>query len=165
MANRFVHIIAAALIILITNGTSTRAQDAETQKAIIELMEVTGMMKVMDQLAIIVTQNVIQKYKKKYPDFSEKAATIVQEEMTSAFREGIPLFMAQAMPLYGKYFTKQEINDLIAFYKTKTGQKAMRTYPMLVQEGMAIGQKWGEQIAPDALEKIKTRLRGEGIEL
>ena len=36
--------------------------------------------------------------------------------------------------LYAKYYTEQEIQDLIDFYKTPTGQKAIATLPQLTNE-------------------------------
>ncbi len=41
--------------------------------------------------------------------------------------------------IYAKYFTAKEINDLIAFYKTPTGQKALRIMPQTMAEGRRIG--------------------------
>jgi len=40
--------------------------------------------------------------------------------------------------LYDKYFTTDQIKDLIAFYKTPTGQKAVAILPQLSQESMKL---------------------------
>jgi hypothetical protein len=41
-------------------------------------------------------------------------------------------------PLYDKYFTLQEIKDMTAFYRTPTGQKAIDSMPMLLDESTKI---------------------------
>jgi hypothetical protein len=41
--------------------------------------------------------------------------------------------------LYAKYFTPKEIEDLAAFYRTPTGQKALRLMPQIMAEGRKIG--------------------------
>ncbi len=43
--------------------------------------------------------------------------------------------------IYKAEFTEKEIRDLIAFYKTDTGKKAMQKIPVLFQKGAAVGQK------------------------
>jgi hypothetical protein len=40
--------------------------------------------------------------------------------------------------IYDKYYTQQEIKDLIRFYKTKTGQKFINTAPEVQNEIMSI---------------------------
>jgi hypothetical protein len=45
--------------------------------------------------------------------------------------------MMQAMiPVYQKHFTKKNVNDLIAFYSTPTGQKLLRDMPAIMSESM-----------------------------
>ncbi len=53
------------------------------------------------------------------------------------------------LPLYDKYFTVSELKDLVAFYKSTTGQKAIKIMPQLMQESM---QKSNDLLVP----KIRT---------
>jgi uncharacterized protein len=39
-------------------------------------------------------------------------------------------------PLYDKFFTEAELKDLVGFYKTPTGRKAMKVMPELMGESM-----------------------------
>lgn len=41
--------------------------------------------------------------------------------------------------LYAEYFTEQELRDLIGFYETPTGQKAVAVMPELMGRGAQIG--------------------------
>jgi len=43
--------------------------------------------------------------------------------------------------LYVATFTEKELQDLVSFYKTPTGQKALKLTPELTAKGAAIGQK------------------------
>ena len=45
-------------------------------------------------------------------------------------------------PLYDKFFTTEELKDLIAFYKTPTGQKSILTTPQLTGESMKLAQEY-----------------------
>jgi hypothetical protein len=44
-------------------------------------------------------------------------------------------------PLYDKFFTIAELKDLVAFYKTPTGQKVIETMPLLFKESSDLAQK------------------------
>ena len=43
--------------------------------------------------------------------------------------------------LYAESFTEPELRDILAFYRTETGQKAIRLMPGLMERGMALGQR------------------------
>lgn len=40
-------------------------------------------------------------------------------------------------PVYDKFFTEEELKDLVAFYKSPTGQKSIGIMPQLMQEAMS----------------------------
>ncbi|MGK5594800.1 MAG: DUF2059 domain-containing protein [Parachlamydiaceae bacterium] len=47
----------------------------------------------------------------------------------------------EMVDLYAEFFSAQELKEMTAFYKTKTGQKALKRLPELMQRAMQIGQK------------------------
>ncbi|MEN3331232.1 MAG: uncharacterized protein V7641_597 [Blastocatellia bacterium] len=47
--------------------------------------------------------------------------------------------------LYDKYFTEDELRDLISFYKTPTGKKTLSVMPQYFAESM---QRTGEKLSP-----------------
>jgi hypothetical protein len=55
-------------------------------------------------------------------------------------------------PLYDKYFSADEIRDLIAFYKSSTGKKSIEVMPALVAESIA---KTNEAMLPAIQQLIK----------
>jgi hypothetical protein len=72
--------------------------------------------------------------------------------------------MSRMVPIYAKYFTHEEIKELIRFYDTAIGKKTIEVMPALMQEGMIVGQIWGQSLAPKILERIKKRLEEFGID-
>ena len=56
-------------------------------------------------------------------------------------------FMKTFADLFKAEFTEKEILDMIAFYETETGKKAIQKLPSLMEKGRSIGSKIGEQIA------------------
>jgi hypothetical protein len=65
-----------------------------------------------------------------------------------------------SIDVYDKYFTEAELKDLIAFYKTATGKKAIEVMPKMFGESMA---KTMEAVKPKALE-IMTEMVNEEAE-
>ena len=73
----------------------------------------------------------------KRSDFEER----FQQKMIQAinFQEYVE---AAIYPLYDKYFTETELNDLLTFYKTPTGQKLNEVLPQLSAEGIRLSQEY-----------------------
>lgn len=57
--------------------------------------------------------------------------------------------------LYINTFTESEIIEINNFYKTETGQKALRTAPQLTADGAAIGQQRVEENIQELEKMIK----------
>ena len=64
-------------------------------------------------------------------------------------------FTALLVPVYAKYYSQAEIQELIAFYQTPLGRKMVATNPAVVQDSMAAGQVWGQQIAQRVITKLQ----------
>ncbi|HEY6331469.1 MAG TPA: DUF2059 domain-containing protein [Blastocatellia bacterium] len=62
------------------------------------------------------------------------------------------MIAAVYVPLYDKYYTEDDLRDLIAFYKTPTGQKLVLVSPMLAAEASA---KTGEFLLPMLMQNMK----------
>jgi len=60
--------------------------------------------------------------------------------------------------IYDRHFSSDEIHDLIAFYRSPTGQKIIAEQPQILQESLAAGQAW----AADVLQRIKSELKQKG---
>lgn len=59
--------------------------------------------------------------------------------------------------LYAQTFTESELKELLAFYKTPTGQKTLTELPGLMQKGAALGVEIGKKHAPELEQMIRER--------
>jgi hypothetical protein len=64
--------------------------------------------------------------------------------------------------IYARNFTAEEIKAVIAFYRGPVGQKFLDRMPVITQESMGIGQKWGQAIATEMRGRIIDELRKRG---
>lgn len=64
------------------------------------------------------------------------AATLVdlRVEFERAIAQFVNETMKSAPPVYARNFTAQELRDILAFYKTPTGAKALHTMPKVLSE-------------------------------
>ena len=58
------------------------------------------------------------------------------------------------MPLYDKYFSAQEVKDLIRFYESPIGQKTITVLPELMAQLQAEGRKWGEDVGRQSMLEV-----------
>ncbi|WP_341501873.1 DUF2059 domain-containing protein [Gallaecimonas sp. GXIMD4217] len=62
--------------------------------------------------------------------------------------------------LYLKHFSEKEIQDLLAFYKTESGQAVLAKMPQLMGESMQLGQQMAMALMPQ-LQQLSQELEQE----
>lgn len=67
--------------------------------------------------------------------------------------------------IYASNFTEAELRDLIAFYRSPTGQKLLQKTPFVTQQTMIAGQKFGQSAAADLQKQMREELRRKGHDL
>jgi len=70
------------------------------------------------------------------------------KELLDAFAKKVyhdPALIEGMVALYEEEFTEAEIRELIAFYETPTGRKALEKMPVLMQKGAKLGQDIAER--------------------
>ena len=143
------------------------ADDLSPQKRadIERLLEMTGATKIGRQMAALSAAHMTQSLRQSHPQIPPKVLDVLPEEVEAVFAANIGAFLAAIVPVYHRYFTTEEINGMIAFYSTKLGKKAISAMPGLMSESMVIGQQWGQSLGPVISERVRARLKKEGIEL
>lgn len=90
----------------------------------------------------------------------KKSHAKVNQEFWDDFRKEINANDIQniILPIYDKYYTEYDIDQLIQFYNSPTGKKMIQNMPLVMQESIAAGQNWGKEIA----QKVYSRLKEKG---
>jgi hypothetical protein len=94
------------------------------------------------------------------------------KEIRDVFDKLIPRFMQrkddlieQIARLYAAELTLQELNAIIAFYKSPAGLRFAGVQPKIVRESVLLGQRWGERIGAEIAEEARQELKKRGIDL
>lgn len=153
--------------------TATGSIDSDKKAAIDELIEVTELNKRIELIKQSFWRNAQRAFRSaslnslrkdaQFKDVSSdqlleavnKKADILAEKYKDLFNKRIDLDVLVkkvATDVYAKYFSAQEIRDIIAFYKTSTGRKARELMPKIAAESMRETQ---ELMQPDLKEIVK----------
>lgn len=63
------------------------------------------------------------------------------------------------IPAYTKHLTVEELEGLLAFYKTPLGQSFAEKQILITRETTIIGQQWGANISQKIAERIQKSLK------
>ena len=119
--------ILLSIILTVTTFTVMSQTKQESIRELFSLMKTESM---LDNLAI--------PFQGLQKDSTSKG---LNSSFMNSFKPMFKKIMDEDMvPLYDKYYSHKEINDIIRFYKSKTGQKMITTTPELQKEIMKIVQ-------------------------
>jgi hypothetical protein len=118
-----------------------------------EMMQnmLSAMTKQMHQM----THDQVLKEKNLPPDFEARL-----DKMTDDLFKDFPYeAIRQAMvPVYQKHFTKGEIDALVAFYTTPTGQKILKEMPQVVAESLQASSGIVQKMMADAQSRLRSEI-------
>lgn len=82
----------------------------------------------------------------------------VWEELEKEFsKTSIDDLTEMMVPVYSKYMTLSDLQEIIAFYETPIGKKLAQSTPFITQESMQVGQIWGMKIGQDFEKRMKEK--------
>ena len=121
--------------------------DAEKEKDIRQLITLTGGDKMGEQ---ILDQMI--------PEM-QKMAPGAPLAFWDAFRKktNINALIDQLLPIYDKYYSKEDVKGLIQFYQTPLGQKVISVIPGITRESYAVGSAWGQAKAQEVIDELQTK--------
>ncbi|HSB10080.1 MAG TPA: DUF2059 domain-containing protein [Blastocatellia bacterium] len=176
--------VTALLLLLLASGTAA-AQNAEPTISPAKHDLIRGLYSAMkvDQMAQQSANLIMDQMNKQLPSMLaqllgdslelrgkpreefDRALIESSERVNARIKELLPqrIRWAETMeqiyyPIYDKHFTEQELKDLLAFYTSPTGQKAIQLMPDLLKESM---EKAAEIINPRLMRLINQVLDEE----
>lgn len=158
---------------------------AEKQKLIGEMIVVSK----MDQQFPEMVDGLLKEMEKSYPitfnavvDSNESLSAEAKAQLKAATNQRFASFSQKfrkrlaervdygkyikdaVYPLYDKFYTEQELRDILAFYKTPTGQKLISTLPaLLVESSRMANEKFVPMLMPVVQELIKEEFDQIGV--
>jgi len=150
----------AALAQQVTSETPASRQQILKLFEVMHIRQQMGIMMagVMKQQASLVRDTI----KQRYPQVTEEDLTHMDEFMLESMKD-IPVdgMLDDMIPVYQKHLTEPDVEAMISFYASPTGQKLMQEMPAMTSEGMQAAyprmQRQMEKIMQRVEEKMKQK--------
>tara|TARA_B110000967_G_scaffold205487_1_gene250128 strand:+ start:1589 stop:2092 length:504 start_codon:yes stop_codon:yes gene_type:complete len=134
------YILIGMLFIFSVSAIAETDSKREQVEDLLELMDTSSIINSMYSQMEIMLQNMSKELGVKpsekviFDEYYSKMVNVMREEMSWAKMK------EPMINIYMNNFNEKEISDVIAFYKSDTGQAFIAKTPKLTQESMQIGQ-------------------------
>ncbi len=159
--------VSFAILVFLLFGSISFAQqspsDAPASKEDIEkyldTMHVRDMMKTMMDAVTKQMRQITHDQLKKQPNLPPDAEARV-DKMTDDMVKNLPIDeLIQAMiPVYQKHLTKGDVDALVVFYSSPTGQKVLKEMPAMTSEAMRASSGIIQKVMAQAEERVQTEI-------
>lgn len=128
---------------------------AEEKKPAERLLEISGFEQLGGDTALTMVKPVIDSFRAQ--GIPEPGLAELEQAMKAFFTRVMkdPEIKSETVKLYESKFTKQELEQLLAFYETPLGRKSLKELPQLMQDGALIGQKVAQKHTPELEKQIR----------
>jgi hypothetical protein len=120
------------------------------------------------QLFTPLVRGVVEKVKDQFMQTNFMWAKDLNEVAASMEKEYAPRvdeLVDMSARIYASHFTEAELKQLLAFYQSPVGRKAIIEEPKALDESMASGGQWGENLSDEVLVKMRDEMKKRGHDL
>lgn len=135
----------------VTEKQAGEAASLRPAQELLALIEVEEMMQ-------STSQAVFAPYLKRLKEIGYPDAAVDEiNQAANAFFAKIatdPELKENMMALYEKEFTDEELRQVVAFYKTPSGQKTLKRLPLLFKEGAKLGETYAQKYSESYKQEV-----------
>jgi len=145
MRNCFSTFLVCASLLLASRAS---ADEASHRAAIVEFFKLADMENLMNETMDGMMQAQLQMNPAMAP-------------MQETFKKFIAKYMswksleAEFVTIYMQNFSEAEMKQLLAFYRTPTGRKALKQMPKLMQQGAQVGARRVQEHMPELVQEVQ----------
>src|SRR5262245_12360816 len=121
--------------------TLAQAPDPARHQAAKEMMVHSGAVKQFDEAIPLIFDQMSRSFMAVVPDKGKEIREVF-DQLVPRFLQRKGELIDQIAALYATELTLQELNGIIAFYKSPVGLKFAGAQPKIVRESMVLGQRW-----------------------
>ena len=144
--------------------------DTSTQKEKLSdirlLLEITGADKHLETISDAYEHTLLVYLMQSNKNISKEHIGILKSEIeviVDEYSRADNGFYDRAINLYDQTFSHSEIKDLLVFYRSDTGKKALKEQSFLNKRLYAFPNEWDAQNRHNTISRIKSKLQSEGL--
>ena len=138
---RFIATLVLGFLLLSAASAQSASTEPSSREDIIRLFDV---MQVRQQMELVMKQMFEQMKEMSREEMKDRKTGVTPEDMAKAdalaakIMKGMSVSDAldDMIPVYQKHLTKADVDEMIKFYSTPTGQKILQEMPAMTAEGM-----------------------------
>lgn len=135
---------------------------AENARELFRVFQADGIMEQMMDAALTQMNTMTRQMN---PELPTAASEIIQQEVQAALKESMPLLIEEVAKIYERVFSEEELDAMLAFYKSPVGQSMIKKMPQMSGETMRLSQQWAMGLIQNLPARVEQRLREEGYDL
>ena len=137
----------------------------EGRAAARELMRASGAASLSDQVMSQMNRQLALAIAQASGKPPQEVMAVVDEVLMPEFRRRQPEMTDAMAEAWATAMTPAELRELTAFYDSAIGKRMVAVTPVVMTNLMAVGMRWGQQVAHDAIAKHRDTLRARGLTL
>lgn len=141
-------IISTLALILIVCSTAFCQTDKEYSTTLKKFFEISG----NSAASTVAIDQMIEIFKSQYPNIDTKEWEKIGKDF---MKKSMDQFIEMSIPIYQKYLSKSDLEEMIKFYQSPIGQKFAKSNISIAKESMSIAQKWGMELSKELIEEIE----------
>jgi hypothetical protein len=157
-------ILLAAPGVAQTAAAQTASAAPSTREDVVHLFDMMHLKeqtrRTMDLMAVQVREMTKQAVKQRHPAASEQELARVTT-MTDELLKNYPVeeMLDDIMPVYQKHLSKSDVEAMLAFYSSPTGQKLLQDQPAIVSESMQAMSGRMERLMDEMMDRVERDLK------
>lgn len=140
-------LILLAFGFVLTIQTSYAQSKEAYKKALLEMFTASG----SDEAYKSAIKQMMSMFKDNYKDVPANFWKEAESEMLKSSIEDLAELL---VPVYEKYLTIADLQEMTKFYNTPVGKKYAQSTGPIMQESMKVGEAWGRKIGEQIAKKI-----------
>lgn len=140
-------------------------EPAATVNEVRQLLQANGMWDLSAQVGAVTAQQLSLALHRTNPSLPASADSVVAHVVGSYLKRSAEEnhVADRLIPIYTKYLTKSDVQQLTAFYRSPAGRKLMAATPAISLESAEVGQDWMKTILPGLQAEVLSELKSEKL--
>jgi hypothetical protein len=130
-------------------------------KQIIDLKGVKNVFQPLVRGVVIKTKQMFMQTNFMWQKDLDEVAVIVEKQFEPRETE----VLDASARIYASHFTEQELKDLLAFYQTPLGQKAIAEEPKALDQSMSYAGTWADSLSTQVIDSMRAEMKKRGHDI